>query len=133
MRRGSCFHRNFLTSLEGARQIGSAWFNKNWAFSFNLDAKRELHGGKTAGDKNLAVRLRHDDINRPVRVRIETVEHGLPAHRRRGALRQHGSGTQEQRSFSCCSHGVTSAGSSTALLSFSTEAASEALWALAAS
>ena len=36
--------------------------------------------GKIAADKNLAVRLDDDDVNRAVRVRIETVERGLPAH-----------------------------------------------------
>ena len=42
-----------------------------------------------------------------VRVRIETVERGLPAHRRRAARQQHGNGKQQERSFpgssGCCS------------------------------
>jgi hypothetical protein len=36
---------------------------------------------KLAAEKNLAVRLDDDDVNRAVNVRIETVERGLPAHR----------------------------------------------------
>ena len=36
---------------------------------------------KGAADKNLAVRLDDDDLNCAVRVRVETVERGLPARR----------------------------------------------------
>jgi hypothetical protein len=40
---------------------------------------------KAAADENLAVGLDEDDANQTVGVRIETVERGLPAHRRRAA------------------------------------------------
>ena len=54
---------------------------------------------KMAADKNLAVRLDDDDVNPAVRVRVETVERGLPAHRRRAAPQQHSYGKQQERGF----------------------------------
>ena len=56
---------------------------------------------KIAADKNLAVRLDDDDANRAVRVRVETVERGLPAHRRRAAPQQHRNGKSSNASFPC--------------------------------
>ena len=54
---------------------------------------------KVAADKNLAVRLDDDDKNLAVGVRIETVERGLPAHRRRAARqRQADEGHQTESS-----------------------------------
>ena len=55
---------------------------------------------KTSAEKNLAVRLDDDDDNLAVRVRIETIERGLPAHRRHAARQEHGHGKQEERGFS---------------------------------
>jgi len=49
---------------------------------------------KVAAEKNLAVRLDDDDLNPGVRVRIETVQRGLPAHRNRAARQQHRNGKQ---------------------------------------
>ena len=44
--------------------------------------------GKIAADENLAVRLHDDDANRAIRVRVETIERGLPAHLRRAARQE---------------------------------------------
>ena len=54
---------------------------------------------KIAADKNFPVRLDDDDKNPVVGVRVETVERGLPAHRRRAARQQHGNGKQQERCF----------------------------------
>jgi len=44
---------------------------------------------------NLAIRLDDGDTKLEIRVRIETIEHGLSAHRRRAARQQHSNGKQE--------------------------------------
>ena len=49
---------------------------------------------KIAADKNLAIRLDDDGANDAVGVRVETVQRGLPAHRRRAARQQHGNGKE---------------------------------------
>ena len=50
--------------------------------------------GKIATEKNLAVRLDDHDSDGAVRVRIETVQCGFPAHCRRTARQQPGNGKQ---------------------------------------
>ena len=48
-----------------------------------------------AAKKNLAVRLDNHNVNHAIRVRIETVERGLPANRR--AATSAGNGNQDER------------------------------------
>ena len=49
---------------------------------------------KIAADKNLAIRLDDGNPNYAVCIRVETIERGLPAHRRRTARQEHGNGKQ---------------------------------------